>query len=461
MIPKAIPCPRPAILAALLLTAAVSLSAETKETILARIKAPAFPARDFVITDYGARPGIECTEAIRRAITACHEGGGGRVVVPPGLFVTGAVHLKSNVNLHIAEGATLKFDPDPAKYPVVLTRWEGVECMNYSPLIYAYQQVNVAVTGRGLLDGSASNKNWLAWKSKKPFLQDSARNSLFKMGEDGVPVEERVFGEGHYLRPSFIQPYRCKNVLIEGITITASPMWVVHPVLCTNVTVHGVTVRSLGPNSDGCDPESCTDVLIEDCTFSTGDDCIAIKSGRDNDGRRVGIPVENVIIRNCAMREGHGGVTIGSEISGGARNVFVENIKMDSPHLDQAIRFKSNARRGGVIENIDIRNVAIGRVRMSAISLELDYEVATKGQHPPVMRNVNIQNIASESCGQVLKLGGVPSAIIENVRIANSTFRGVKNPDRVKGANPPVFENVVVERASPETKAKPDVTEEH
>lgn len=452
---------RLATLVALLLTPAVSLAAETKETILARIKAPEFPARDFVITDYGARSGADCTEAIRKAVTACHDAGGGRIVVPPGRFLTGPVQLQSNVNFHIAEGATLKFDPDPAKYPLVFTRWEGVECMNYSPLIYAYEQTNVAVTGGGTLDGSASSENWLAWKSKKPLLQDPARKDLFKMGEDGVPVEKRVFGDGHYLRPNLIQFYRCKNVLIEGVTISASPMWVIHPALCTNVTVRGVTVRSHGVNSDGCDPESCTDALVEDCTFSTGDDCIALKSGRDNDGRRVGKPVENVVIRNCTIHDGHGGVTIGSEISGGARNVFVENIRMDSPNLDRAIRFKSNARRGGVMENIDIRNVSIGRVGV-AVSLELDYEGATKGSHAPVVRNVNIENVTSESCGQVLNLGGVPGAIIENVRIANSSFRGLKKTDRVSGANRPAFENVVTQPALPsEANAKPDaITDE-
>lgn len=443
-----------------LLTAALSLgfysiaaaaTVETQETILARIQAPVFPDRDYPITEFGANTASEDnTAAIARAIAACHEAGGGRVVVPAGVFVTGAIHLKTGVNLHVSEGATLRFDPDAAKYPIVLTRWEGVECMNYSPLIYAHGQDNIAVTGKGSLDGGATTQNWLRWNVRtkdKPARQKPGRDLLFQMGEDGVPVEQRIFGDGWFLRPSFIQFYQGKNVLIEDVTIIRAPMWVIHPVLCVNVTVRGVTVNSLGRNNDGCDPESCRNVLIENCTFITGDDCIALKSGRNNDGRRLAIPVENVVVRNCTMHDGHGGMTIGSEISGGARNVFVENLKMDSPHLDQAIRFKNNSSRGGVIENIHIRNVSIGRVGVSAISLELDYEEGAKGAHIPVMRDVFIQNVTTESCGQVLYLGGVPGAIIENVRITDSVFRGVQKDDRVRAAPRPVFENVVIERA--------------
>jgi unsaturated rhamnogalacturonyl hydrolase len=428
------------------LARAAEPSAETLDGILARIKAPQFPDRDFVITAYGATSDADCTDAIRKAIAACHEAGGGRVVVPAGVFRTGAVHLKGNVNLHVADGATLRFDPDPAKYPLVRTRWEGVECMNYSPLIYAYGQDNVAVTGKGTLDGSATASTWLKWNAGKPAMQVPARNRLFQMGQDNVPVEQRVFGDGSFLRPNFIQIYRGKNVLIEGVTIVNSPMWEIHPVLCTNVTVRGVNVRSFGRNNDGCDPESCRDVLIEDCTFATGDDCIAIKSGRNNDGRRVGVATENILVRRCTMKDGHGGVTIGSEISGGCRNVFVEQVKMDSPNLNQAIRFKSNAQRGGVIENVHVRDVAIGRVGVSAVSVEFDYEEGANGPFKPVLRNVFVENVTTVSCGQVLNLGGFPGAVIEGIRLKDCTFRGVEKPDRIRDAQVPTMENVVVER---------------
>ena len=276
---------------------------DTLPHILAGIKAPEFPDRSFDITDFGAKEGgiTLCTKAIKEAIDECVKAGGGKVVIPPGLYLTGTIHLKSNVNLVVSKGATLLFSTNPEDYlPLVYTRWEGVECYNYSALIYAFEQENIAVTGEGTLDGQASWDNWWAWNQKKDEngnklvpLQAEPRRIFFENAEKGVPVEERRLGEGHFLRPNFIQPYRCKNVLIEGVTIKRSPMWEVHPVLCENVTVRGLTIDTHGPNNDGCDPESSKNVLIEDCVFDTGDDCIAIKSGRNNDGRRVGVASEN------------------------------------------------------------------------------------------------------------------------------------------------------------------------
>jgi polygalacturonase len=425
---------------------------ESLPEILSRIKAPAFPVRDFVITDYGAVAGgtNDCTEAIRKAIDACHTAGGGRAVVPDGVFLTGAIHLKSNVNLHLADGATLTFSTDPAKYlPVVFTRWEGVEGMNYSPLIYAFEQENIAVTGNGVLDGSASGENWWAWTRRGPNEEQSrarrSRDMLNDMGERGVPVEQRVFGQGHYLRPNFIQPYRCRNVLIEGVAIHNSPMWELHPVLCSNVTVRGVTVSTHGPNNDGCDPESCRDVLIEDCVFDTGDDCIAIKSGRNNDGRRVNVPSENIIVRNCTMKDGHGGVVMGSEISGSCSNVFVENCKMDSPNLDRALRFKDNARRGGVIENVFMRNVEVGRVAEAILTIDLLYEEGSNGVHQAVVRNVELENVRSQSSPRVMWIAGYTGAVIDHVRIANCVFRGVEAAEVLSHAGTVTFSNVTIE----------------
>ena len=356
--------------------------------ILARIQAPVFPARDFIITAFGAVADgkTDCTEAIGKAIAACAQAGGGRVVVSAGEFLTGPIHLKSNVELHLARGAALKFSPDSKAYlPAVLTRFEGMECYNYSPLIYAFAQENVAVTGEGLLDGQASDENWWRWKGKKPGVQNqkAARERLVKMVEENVPVAQRQFGEGDYLRPSFVEMYRCRNVLIQGVRIRRSPMWELHPTLSTNVIVRGVDILSHGPNNDGCNPECCRDVLIEDCVFDTGDDCIAIKSGRNNDGRRLGVPSENLVVRRCTMKDGHGGVVIGSEISGGCRNVFVEDCRMDSPNLDRVLRFKSNAVRGGVIENVFMRNVTVGQVADAVLQIDFLYEEGAKGQYKP------------------------------------------------------------------------------
>jgi unsaturated rhamnogalacturonyl hydrolase len=421
--------------------------------ILARIRPPRFPARDFKITDYGARPGgADNTDAIRQAIAACNAAGGGRVVVPPGVFHTGAIHLRSNVNLHVAEGATLKFSTDPAKYlPVVYTRWEGTELMNYSPFIYAFEQQNIAITGRGTLDGSASDDNWWAWARRGPggaparAAADVRR--LRDMGDKLVPVAERVFGEGHYLRPSFIEPYRSRNILIEGVRIINSPFWEIHPTLSSNITVRGVNIYSHGPNNDGCDPESSRDILIEDCVFDTGDDCIAIKSGRDNDGRRINVPSENIIIRNCTMKDGHGGVVIGSEISGGTRNVFIENCKMDSPNLDRALRFKSNALRGGVLENVYMRNVEIGRVAEAVLTIDFLYDTGDRGPHKPVLRNVQIEHVTSAASPRVLWVVGFPGAIIEDVRFSDCTFRGLAAAEVMHHAGSVSFNNVTIEPA--------------
>ena len=410
--------------------------------ILARIVPPTFPARDFDITAYGALSGGEqdSTAAIAKAIAACSAVGGGRVLVPRGEYLTGAIHLDSNVNLHIAEGATLKFTTNPKAYlPAVPTRFEGMECLNYSPLIYAYGKTNVALTGKGTLDGQADETNWLGWKGKKNsppgvLNQNAARKRLDQMNNDGVPADQRHFGEGDYLRPDFIQFNQCRNVLIGDLRIRRSPMWEVHPLLCTNVTVRGLDIVTHGANNDGCDPESCTDVLIEKCLFDTGDDCIAIKSGRNADGRRVGIPSSNIIIRDCTMRDGHGGTTIGSEISGGCSNVFVENCEMSSPDLTCALRLKSNAMRGGVIENIFMRNIHVGVVKDSVLQIDFLYEEGEKGSYSPVARNVVMDGITVENAPRVLNVRGFPSAKISDVKVNKSTFKGILQPDVIKDA---------------------------
>ncbi len=426
---------------------------KTADEILARIKPPTFPNRDFTITNYGATAGgaIDCTTAIRQAIDACASAGGGRVVVPAGVFLTGAIHLKSNVNLHVSEGATLLFSTDPNAYlPLVHTRWEGTECMNYSPFIYAWEQENIAITGTGTLDGNASDENWWKWARRGADKKSMASPDSVALGQfatKSTSVSERIFGPGHYLRPSFVQPYRCKNVLIEGLTIKRSPMWEITPALCTNVTVRGLKIDSHGPNNDGCDPDSCRDVLIENCVFDTGDDCIAIKSGRNDDGRRVGVPSENLIVRNCVMKDGHGGVVIGSEISGGCRNVFVENCQMDSPNLERALRFKSNAQRGGVLENVFMRNVTVGQVVEAIVTVDFMYEEGPNGPHKPILRNVQLENVTSQASPRVFYIAGFEGATIEGIRLANCTFTGVTATDLIEHAGKIEFDHVTVSPA--------------
>jgi unsaturated rhamnogalacturonyl hydrolase len=264
------------------------------------------------------------------------------------------------------------------------------------------------------------------------------------MGDKNTPVAERIFGGGHYLRPPFVQFYRCKNILIEGVTIIRSPFWELNPVLCENITVRGVKIDSHGPNNDGCDPDSCRNVLIEDCRFDTGDDCIAIKSGRNNDGRRVNVPSENLIIRNCEMKDGHGGVVIGSEISAGCRNVFVENCVMDSPNLDRALRFKSNARRGGVIENIHMRNVSVGRVAEAILTIDFMYQEGADGPHLPAVRNVSLENVNGKSSPRVLQIAGFQGATVDDIRFKDCVFEGVSATEYVRHAGRILFDNVTI-----------------
>lgn len=399
--------------------------------ILARIVPPTIPARDFSVTDHGAKgDGVtDCTEAFRRAIEACNRDGGGRVIVPKGVFLTGAIHLKSNMELHLEKDSIIRFSTDTKKYPLVFTRFECTEVMNFSPLIYAFEQENIAITGEGTLDGQGAT--WHEWKSS------SDTQLLVKMGNEGVPVAQRLFGEGHKLRPNFVQPLRCRNVLIEGVRLINSPMWVLNPVYCTNVTIRGVTVDTKGPNTDGCDPDSCTDVLIKDCTFSDGDDCIAVKSGRDVDGRRVNIPCQNIVIQNCKFAAGHGGVTMGSETAGGIRNVFAENCHFDSPDLDMAMRFKTNPARGGCIENIYLRNCSIKTAKFG-IHLTQRYggNGAKSGTEKPPIRNIDIRDsqFATLTKAPIFIEGFSDDLKITDVTIADCVFEKTKSRSTVTNA---------------------------
>jgi polygalacturonase len=420
--------------------------------ILKRIKPPIFPARDFDITRYGATgDGIsDCTNAFREAIAACHKAGGGRVVVPVGSFLSGPIHLQSNINLHVSSGATIKFQQDPHRYlPVVFTRWEGMELMNYSPFIYAFERENIAITGGGTLDGQSNALAWWPWNGRPQYgwkdgdpNQRKARAVVVDMIERGVPVNERVFGDGHYLRPQFIQPYRCKNVLIEGVTIRNSPMWEIHSVLCQNVTVQRVKISSHGPNNDGCDPESCTDVLIKDCYFDTGDDCIAVKSGRNADGRRLNAPSQNIIIQGCEMKDGHGGITVGSEISGGVRNLFAENCRLDSPNLDHGLRVKNNAMRGGLLEDLYFRNIQVGQVAHAAVTIDFNYEEGDKGKFTPVVRNFAVSNLRSGKSKYALDVQGFKRAPIFNLSLEDCIFENVEEPSIVRNVEGLKLRNV-------------------
>jgi polygalacturonase len=414
-----------------------------------KIVPPAFAKKDFSILKYGAKPGnnTDCLAAIKQAIAVCNKAGGGRVVVPQGTyFVKGPIHLLSNVDLHLDENAVIKFSTDADDYlPVVLTRFEGVELMNYSPLVYAYDQHNIAITGKGILDGQADNDHWWNWVGNKKFgwkegmpKQHDKENepALMEMAAKNVPVKDRKFGKGHYMRPTFVEFYKCKNILIQGVTIKNTPFWILHPTLSSNITIDDVTTVSLGPNNDGCDPESCTDVLIKNCFFQNGDDCIAIKSGRDYDGRRINVPSKNIIVEDCQMKDGHGGVVIGSETSGGVENVYAQNCIMSSKNLERAIRIKSNSCRGGALKNFYFRNIKVGEVHEAVVKINMHYanEKRDDCTYPPSLSGVYIDNILSEESEYAVYIEGLDDKPVSNISIINCTFGNVQKENFIKDA---------------------------
>lgn len=417
----------------LLLTTAWNAPAQSRAREIERLIRPVtFPDRDYRITDYGALPGGEsdCLPAITAAIDRCSGEGGGRVVIPAGRwFSKGPVVLKSYVNLHLEAGAELLFSSDETDYlPAVLTRWEGTEVYNYSPLIYAWQATNIAVSGKGTLNGRGS-RNFAQWKPR----QYNDQKTLRRMGADLIPVYERIFGKGHFLRPGMLETVNCSNVLIEGVTFVDSPFWVIHPVACENVTVRGVTVDSYNLNNDGCDPESCTNVLIEDCVFRTGDDGIAIKSGRDNDAWRIGRPTKNVLIRNCTFHSKTNGVCIGSEISGGVRNVVVENVCMSD--VSNCIYFKSNLDRGGYIEEVFVCGVEADSVRRTLVLFEPDYKSESRGNYPTVFRKFVIKDVGARWAGKAgIDIRGFVDMPVCDVTISRLTLASTPEPMIVRNA---------------------------
>lgn len=429
------------------------------DKIINNIIVPEFPDRTFDITDYGAVADATTnnSEAFKKAIQACHMAGGGKVLVPQGRFLTGPIHLKSNVNLHLEEGAEVLFSKDKSDYlPLVHTSYEGMEVMNYSPLIYAYNQKNIAVTGKGVFNGQADNENWWSWSGKDEYghkegmpkqTDEGTLPRLRKMVADGVPVEERTFGEGYYLRPTFLQPFNSENILIQGVTFINAPFWIIHPVKCTNVTVDGVTVRSHGPNNDGCDPEYSKNVHIKNSIFDTGDDCIAIKSGRNNDGRRVNIPSENIVVEDCIMADGHGGVVMGSEISAGVRNVFVRRCKMDSPNLDRAIRIKTNTLRGGFVENVYVKDLEVGQVKEAVLKINTYYGIYDnqEGEYIPNIKNIYLENIQVENGGEYgLLIKGREQSPVQNVNLKNVVIKSTETPLSIENCEPVNFENTTI-----------------
>lgn len=385
---------------------------EGAEKIIKSIQQTEFP--EYAVTVPLLSEAEDSLPAVQTAIDEVSASGGGTVILGAGRWLAdGPLRLKSNVRLHLEEGAHLQFLPNPESYlPPVLTRWEGTEVYTYSPFIFADGETNIAITGKGVIDGQGK-EYWLPWrKTQKPI-----KKVLRDMGRDGVPVEERVFIGDRRLRPYFVQFRKCSRVLVDGPTFIDSPFWMIHPLYSTDVIIRNSKFISTHINSDGVDPDSSQRVLIENCDFEVGDDGVSIKAGRDQDAWRVGIPSEDIVIRNCIYSgDTGGGVAIGSEMSGGVRNVYVENFSL--PRASHTLFFKANLDRGGLIENIFIRNICGGEVK-SVLVFSNAYHSYRGGNYPPKFRDVVIENVSVEKATIGISIQGHPEAPVERVTIRN------------------------------------------
>ncbi|QPH40248.1 glycoside hydrolase family 28 protein [Pedobacter endophyticus] len=399
------------------------------------------------VLKYGAKNDSSklATTAIKNAIEAASKAGGGTVYFPAGKYLTGAIHLKSNITIFIDAGAELHFSDNFDDYlPMVKSRYEGVDVTSFSPLFYAYKAENISIIGRGIIDGHG--KKW--WDFVEGYKEGQARSKWQTMF-DGLnkdillPDDPKQMKRG-FMRPPFIQTMFCKNVLIDGITIRNSPFWTVNPEFCENVKVHAVTINNPhSPNTDGINPESCKNVHISDCHISVGDDCITIKSGKDVPGRKMGVPAENYVITNCTMLSGHGGVVIGSEMSGDVRKITISNCVFDG--TDRGIRIKTARGRGGVVEEIRVSNIIMKNIGLQAIVLDMQYaktEVEPVSERTPKFRNIHLSNIT----GQVNQAGYING--LEEMPVENITFNDInleaKTGFDIKNANRIEFHNVEV-----------------
>jgi polygalacturonase len=416
--------------------------------LMARIVPPKFPEKDCDVTKHGAKGDgrTDARPAFTRAIAECASAGGGRVVVPEGnFFLAGPLYLKSGINLHLLEKAVVRFSTNPDHYlPPVLVRWEGTRVHNYSPLIYAYKEKNIAITGRGTIDGQAGTEGsgWLELLKMEP-APDKSRDALRKMGQTGVPVDKRVFGKGSNLRPQLFHAYECENIQLHGVTFTGSPFWTLHPAFSRNISVRSVTVKRSHPhripNDDGFDPDSCQDVLVDNSYFDTVDDNIAIKSGRDNDAW-PGTPSENIIVRNSTFSHAQwGGLVIGSEVGGGVRNVFLENNWMTE--VGRALYVKSNTERGGFVENIHARNIHVAKADR-CIMLESAYQGVKDGKHPTPFRNLRFHNVVCDEVNHGVIADGLSQQPIRGLHLRDVVIKRASTPTQVANAEQPRFEDV-------------------
>ncbi|SDS64335.1 glycoside hydrolase family 28 protein [Gramella sp. MAR_2010_147] len=392
--------------------------------------APRYP-----ITEFGAEAANKekNTRAIKKAVEKANSAGGGSVIIPKGEWLTGKVHLKSNVNLHLDEGAVLLFSDVPEDYlPPVRSTWEGMECYNYSPLIYAFKAKNVAITGKGEL--RAKMDTWEKWFDRPSGHMENLKR-LYNMAAKDVPVEQRqMVNDSANFRPQFIQFNRCNNILIEGVSIKNSPFWVLHPFMSRNVIIRNINVYAHGHNNDGVDPEMSQNILIENCVFDQGDDAIAIKAGRNQDAWRLNTPAKNIVIRNCLVKNGHQLVAIGSELSGGVENVLVENCEVeDGAKLNHLLFIKTNERRGGYVKNVYMKNIKAGKIDKGILGIETDvlYQwrnlVPTYERRLTRIRDIQLEEVVAKEVKFISKIDGEEELPVENILLKNVSASVVKD----------------------------------
>lgn len=417
-----------------------------------KVAMPSFPKRMVSIRDFGAKSDGQTlnTEAIAKAIAQMHEQGGGTVIIPEGLWLTGPIELKSNVRLHTLKGSIVLFTKDFEQYPMVKTYYEGQECWRNKSPLYANQASNIAITGEGIFDGNGD-----AWRPVKKsnvtsFQWREVLESGGLLSGDGLvwyPTQRALDGSlariqpkfrsleqslaiKEYLRPVMLNFIQCKKVLLDGPTFRNSPAWCLHPLLCDDITVRNVSVKneSWAANGDAIDVESCRNVLILDCSFDAGDDGICMKSGKDAEGRQRGVPTENVIISGCKVYNGHGGFVVGSEMSGGVRNVFLTDCQFIG--TDNGLRFKSTRGRGGVVENIYIRNVDMANIKSDAILYDLYYggkrtandSLALATELTPSFRNIHMQDIVCKGASRAAIFQGLPEMKLHDIHLENAVI---------------------------------------
>ena len=403
------------------------------------IKIPDFSkCKEFLIVDFGAVQGNKnkTSEAINKAISKANKAGGGIVVIPEGEWLTKKIHFKSNVNLHLNKGAVLLFSETPDDYlPAVNSTWEGYECYNYSPLIYAYKCKNIAITGEGEL--KAKMDIWKEWFTRPKAHMESLKRLYFLASYNKPMKERQMVNDSAHFRPQFIQFNRCENILMDGVTITNSPFWTIHPFLSKDVVLRNLKVYAHGHNNDGVDPEMSQNVLIENCIFDQGDDAIAIKSGSNQDAWRLNTPSKNIVMRNCTVKNGHQLVAIGSELSGGIENVFIDNCTVvDGAKLNHLLFIKTNERRGGYVNNIYMSNIVSGKIDAGILGIDTDVLYQWRDLVPTIERrltpikNVYLDNIKATNVKFISKISGQKELPVENIFLKNVTadvVQGIQN----------------------------------